>query len=196
MAGHPIESLMKTTMESLKAMVDVNTVVGEPVETKDGTVIVPVSRVSFGFVAGGGDEAGGGGGGSGETQGQEVDYASAAGEASMPFTGGSGAGVSVRPVGFLIVDTRKVRFIPVDNRAIYDRLLDEAPELLNRLSRAIGGSEGVQEIADRVRGMAWKKSSGSQRELEDERGDGHYGVERTVVVRSDDSQRRFERNGR
>ena len=52
--GHPIESLMKTTMESLKAMVDVNTVVGEAVETKDGTVIVPVSRVTFGFVAGGG----------------------------------------------------------------------------------------------------------------------------------------------
>ena len=48
MMGHPIESLMKTTMESLKSMVDVNTVVGEPVETKDGTVIVPVSRVSLG----------------------------------------------------------------------------------------------------------------------------------------------------
>ena len=47
MAGHPIESLMRTTMESLKSMVDVNTVVGEPVETKDGTVIMPVSRVSL-----------------------------------------------------------------------------------------------------------------------------------------------------
>ena len=48
-SGHPIESIMKTTMDSLKSMVDVNTVVGDPVETGDGTVIVPVSKVSFGL---------------------------------------------------------------------------------------------------------------------------------------------------
>ena len=105
MVGHPIESLMKTTMESLKSMVDVNTVVGEPVETKDGTVIVPVSRVSFGFVAGGGDDAAFGGGGSDEAEGQEGDFDSSGSQGSLPFTGGSGVGMSVSPVGFLIVDT-------------------------------------------------------------------------------------------
>lgn len=167
MMGHPIESLMKTTMESLKSMVDVSTVVGEPVETKDGTVIVPVSRVSFGFVAGGGDEAAVGGGGV-EDQGQEEDYAPSGEKASMPFTGGSGAGVTVRPVGFLVVDARKVRFIPVDNKAIYDRLLDEAPELLEKLSRALGGRECVREVAEKVRTLARRKVS-SEREIEEDR---------------------------
>jgi len=127
--GHPIESLMKTTMESLKGMVDVNTVVGEAVETKDGTVIIPVSRVSFGFVAGGGDEVQGGEQGSqsgGQGGGEE--------SGNLPFAGGSGAGVTVRPVGFLVVGgDGKVRFLPVDQRAIYDRLLDAAPDLLRRL---------------------------------------------------------------
>ena len=55
MANHPIEALMKTTMESIKEMVDVNTIVGDAVETPDGTVIIPISKVSFGFASGGGD---------------------------------------------------------------------------------------------------------------------------------------------
>lgn len=146
MGYHPIESLMKTTMDSLKAMVDVNTVVGDPVETKEGTVIIPVSRVSFGFVTGGGDEAamgaeGGDSGrgpeGGGDTSDQVQGPATAgSGELcqSMPFTGGTGAGVSVRPVGFLVVGDRKVRFLPVDSRALYDRLIEEAPEILDKLA--------------------------------------------------------------
>jgi sporulation protein YtfJ len=130
--GHPIESLMKTTMESLKAMVDVNTVVGEPVETEDGTVIMPVSRMSFGFVSGGGDEL-------------PETMNSSEGESSqsppMPFTGGTGAGVTVRPVGFLVVSAKRVRFLPVDDRAMIDRLLDEAPEILAKLQGIMRGNE-------------------------------------------------------
>ncbi|HHY11979.1 MAG TPA: sporulation protein YtfJ [Firmicutes bacterium] len=133
MMGHPIESLMKTTMESLKSMVDVNTVVGDAVETKDGTVIVPVSKVTFGFVAGGGDET------SFEEgyqapQGQGSGVAESGRTDNLPFTGGSGAGVSVKPVGFLVVGEGKVRFLPVDSRAIYDRLLEAAPDLLDRFA--------------------------------------------------------------
>ncbi len=144
MPGHPIESLMKTTMESLKSMVDVNTVVGEPVETKEGTVIIPVSKVSFGFVTGGGDEVPFGGQGQGSGDGQNGQ----SGE-QMPFTGGTGAGVTVKPVGFLVVGSRRVRFLPVDSRAIYDRVLDEAPEILNRVANVFhqrgsrGGEEGL-----------------------------------------------------
>ncbi|MGE5580343.1 MAG: GerW family sporulation protein [Bacillota bacterium] len=157
MGYHPIESLMRTTMESLKDMVDVNTVVGEPVETKEGTVIIPVSKVSFGFVTGGGDECGMGDSGQGDSggggQGQEdEDGQSGYGMASyqqMPFTGGTGAGVSVRPVGFLVVGTRKVRFLPVDSRALVDRLLEEAPELLDRFTSWLdrGCREDETELA-------------------------------------------------
>jgi len=146
MGYHPIESLMRTTMESLKDMVDVNTVVGEPVETKEGTVIIPVSRVSFGFVTGGGDECvmgeseQGDSGGNGQDEEDDSDRGGYAAQScvQMPFTGGTGAGVSVRPVGFLVVGRDKVRFLPVDSRALVDRLLEEAPELLDHVKNWLG----------------------------------------------------------
>jgi len=120
-AEHPIEGLMKTAMESIKEMVDVNTVVGDPVETPDGTVIIPISRVACGFGAGGGEfESQGQGDG-----GQE--------EQAPFFGGGSGGGVSVQPVGFLVVGQGQIRLLPVDSNVIYDRLLDVAPQLLAQL---------------------------------------------------------------
>lgn len=127
MAEHPIQGLMKTAMESIKDMVDVNTIVGDAVETPDGTVIIPISRVTFGFAAGGGG---------GEFDAQEND-------AQMPdqaFGGGSGAGVSVKPVGFLICSSVSgVRFIPVEGHILYDRILDMVPQVLDRLQQMVGG---------------------------------------------------------
>ncbi|KUK12511.1 MAG: hypothetical protein XD51_0583 [Moorella sp. 60_41] len=117
---------MKTAMESIKEMVDVNTVVGQPIETADGTVIVPVSRVTAGFAAGGseyegGQEDKGGDGGKG-----------------LPFGGGSGAGVSVQPVGFLVVGKNQIRLLPVDGNAVVDRLLDLTPQVLERIQEIMG----------------------------------------------------------
>lgn len=119
---HPIEGLMKTAMESIKEMVDVNTVVGDPVETPDGFVIIPISRVACGFAAGGGEfEVGGERKQDGE-------------ESQMPaFGGGSGAGVSVKPIGFLVVGNGQVRLLPVDGNAVIDRLIDIAPQVLNQI---------------------------------------------------------------
>ena len=119
MSGHPIETLMKTAMESIKDMVDVNTVVGDPVETSDGNVIIPISKVSAGFAAGGGEFDASGGGKSDNP--------------SFPFGGGSGAGVSVKPVGFLVCSGKEVRLLPVDGNAIFDHLIDAAPRLLNQI---------------------------------------------------------------
>ncbi|MGI6648424.1 MAG: GerW family sporulation protein [Bacillota bacterium] len=117
MTNHPIETLMKTAMESIKEMVDVNTVVGDPVETPEGTVIIPVSRVSCGFAAGGG----------------EYDTSGDLPEGHLPFGGGSGAGVSVQPVGFLVVGQNQVRLMPVDANNAVDRLIDMAPQVLSNL---------------------------------------------------------------
>lgn len=126
MAEHPIDSLMKTAMESIKEMVSVNTVVGDAVETPDGTVIIPISRVSLGFAAGGGDFA----------------VESRRGEDQAPgFGGGSGAGVSVSPIGFLVASQGKVRLLPVDGHAIYDRLLDLAPQIVNQIQELLGRGE-------------------------------------------------------
>ena len=130
MSDHPIEGLMKTAMESIKEMVDVNTIVGDPVETPDGSVIIPVSRVACGFAAGGGEFEGAagqqenGGGGGGGQQGSGT---------AMPFGGGSGAGVSVQPVGFLVVGQGQIRLMPVDGNAVVDRIIDVAPQMVSQL---------------------------------------------------------------
>ncbi|HHW42901.1 MAG TPA: sporulation protein YtfJ [Desulfotomaculum sp.] len=120
MPEHPIETLMKTAMESIKEMVDVNTVVGDPVETPDGTVIIPISRVACGFGAGGGEL---------EPEGRQMGE----GEQMPFFGGGSGAGVSVQPVGFLVVGQGQIRLLPVDSNVIIDRIIDLAPQVLSQI---------------------------------------------------------------
>lgn len=124
---HPIEGLMQTAMESIKSIVDVNTILGDPVETPDGSVVVPVSRISLGFAAGGAEyEAGGKPGG----------------EAGFPFGGGSGAGISVNPVAFLVVGQGEVRLLPVDSNVIFDRLIDLAPRMVEQLRSFTTAKEG------------------------------------------------------
>lgn len=133
MAEHPIQGLMKTAMESLKDMVDVNTVIGDPVETQDGTVIVPVSRVAFGFAAGGS-----------EFQPPPQAMAEAEAEAEgHPFGGGSGAGVSVQPVGFLVVSKDQIRMLPVDGGQPINRIIDMAPQILDKIKNGMGKQGGT-----------------------------------------------------
>ncbi len=122
MANHPIEALMKTTMESLKDMVDVNTIVGDPVETADGTTIIPISRVSFGFASGGGEYK--------EKQNEE----SQEDESKFPFAGGTGAGVSVQPVAFMIVGKQNTKLLPVDQGAnMFDNLVGLTSKIIDKL---------------------------------------------------------------
>ena len=99
---------MKTTMESLKDMVDVNTIVGDPVETPDGTVIIPISRVSFGFASGGGEYN------AKKNQNANSDKEE---NGKLPFAGGTGAGVSLQPVAFMVVGNGQIKLLPVDNNA-------------------------------------------------------------------------------
>lgn len=127
MAEHPIQGLMKTAMESIKEMVDVNTIVGDAVETADGTVIIPISRVTFGFAAGGGD--------------YEPEEHSKA-DAIPAFGGGSGGGVSVRPVGFLVCSpTSGIRFLQVDGKMLYDRVIDLLPQVLEKIHEMLGNKK-------------------------------------------------------
>lgn len=109
---------MKTAMQAIKEMVDVNTVVGDAVETNDGSVIIPVSRVACGFAAGGG----------------EYELQSPSKTSALPFGGGSGAGVSVKPVGFLVVRMNDVRLIPASDNQMGERLVDMIPQVLDKLS--------------------------------------------------------------
>jgi sporulation protein YtfJ len=116
--AHPIEGLMKTAMQSIREMVDVNTVVGDAVETSDGSIIIPISQVACGFAAGGGE--------------YEVDGSSGRGQ-ELPFAGGSGAGVSVKPVGFLVVRMNDVRLISVTGNPLAERVVDLAPQIFDKI---------------------------------------------------------------
>lgn len=120
---HPIENLMKSTMENIRDMVDVNTIIGDAVETRDGTYIIPISRVSFGFASGG-------------TEFNSHDNISHYEEFNYPFGGGSGAGVSVRPVAFLVVKENSVRLLPVEQDTTYDRIVDTVPQVIEMLKDA------------------------------------------------------------
>ena len=126
MANHPIEALMKTTMESLKDMVDVNTIVGDPVETPDGTVIIPISQVSFGFASGGGEYH--------ATKTNERIGESSENGDKMPFAGGTGAGVSVQPVAFMVVGNGQMKLLSVDQNAnMIDNIMSFTPKLLDKI---------------------------------------------------------------
>lgn len=110
-----IEGLLGTAMDKLGSMVNVNTVVGQPI-TAGNLTIIPISRVSLGFVAGGGEYA--------------------AKQAEPAFGGGSGGGMAVNPVGFLACMGDTVRYIPVNGQDPLDKLVDMTPGLIDKLENA------------------------------------------------------------
>ena len=131
---HPIEGLMVTAMNSIQDMVDVNTIIGEPIETSNNVIIIPISKVGFGFAAGGS-----------EFKGETIDeYTKKDKEEAiqyrLPFGGGSGAGVSISPVAFLIVQQNTVKLLPIEHGSCVDRLLDYVPDLMDKLNSYLNKS--------------------------------------------------------
>lgn len=137
MSEHPIQGLMTTAMESLKQMIDVNTIIGDPVETPDGSVILTVSKVGFGFAAGGSEfqaqgQAGGGGSEGGSSN-------------QFPFGGGSGGGVSITPIAFLVVNASGVKMIHLDESThLFERLLDLAPQAVEKIQSMMSSNKNDQ----------------------------------------------------
>ena len=132
MEKHPIENIMTTTMENIRDMVDVNTVIGDPVTAAEGATIIPISRVSFGFVAGGGEY--------GESQLRQKHADTA--DADIPFAGGAGAGVTVQPMGFLTITGSQVRLTPVQYAAPIDRVIDMLPGVVKDVRDFLAGDGG------------------------------------------------------
>ncbi|MEH7388178.1 GerW family sporulation protein [Bacillus sp. JJ1521] len=142
MSDHPIQGLMKTAMENLKQMIDVNTIIGDPVETPDGSVILTVSKVGFGFAAGGSEFKGqaeggkdsGGGGGDQQQQGSK-----------LPFGGGSGGGVSITPIAFLIVSANGVKMLHLDESThLFEKLIELAPQAVEKIQQMLKKSSQDQ----------------------------------------------------
>ena len=118
MSDHPIEGLMGVTMQKIKEMVDVNTIIGEPVITPDGTTIIPVSKVSFGFASGGTDLP--------------------TSQPKQTFGGGGGAGITLQPLAFLVVkdgDVKLLQIATASNTA--DKVVNTVPDIIDKISDAV-----------------------------------------------------------
>jgi len=110
----PIERLMDNAFSKMKGLVNTDTVLGSPIVTQNGVTIIPISRVTMGFVTGGGEY--------GEDKG-----------ANNPFAGGSGAGVSLSPVAFLVNNGQEVKLISVDDKSVFDKIVDTLPTLIDSI---------------------------------------------------------------
>lgn len=127
---HPISDLMGTTMQKIRELVDVNTIIGQPIPAGDVTLI-PVSKVSFGFASGGSDFA---------TKNQKP-------EADNAFGGGSGAGVNIMPIAFLVVKGDVVRLLPVSPPpgTTVDRVVEMVPEVIDKVTGFIEKQQEKKE---------------------------------------------------
>lgn len=122
---------MLTAMNSIKDMIDVNTIVGEPIKINSNLTIIPISKVTLGFAAGGS-----------EFMGETIDEYSKKDKEEeilyrLPFGGGSGAGVKVNPVAFLVMQNDNVRLLSVEHESSIDKLLDYVPEVIDKTNKII-----------------------------------------------------------
>ena len=120
-----IEGVMGATLDRLKEMVDVNTVIGTPINTGQDCTIIPVSRVGFGFGVGGG----------------EYDADKDKKEGDYPFAGGSGAGVSITPIGFLVVKKDGVSMLPAASDSPIDRIVEMLPNIISSVKTVVKGDD-------------------------------------------------------
>jgi len=122
MSDHPIKDMMGVTMEKIKEMVDVNTIVGEPIVLADGTTIIPISKVSFGFASGGSDLP-------------------AKVEKDL-FGGGTGAGVSIQPIAFLVIINGEAKLLQVSmNATSQNAIINLIPDVVDKVSEMFGSSK-------------------------------------------------------
>lgn len=145
MSSNKVNDLLGVSMDKIKQMVDVNTVVGDPVTTPDGTTIIPISRVNYGFAAGGSD------------------LPSKSQPAGGLFAGGSGAGVTVSPVAFLSIHNGNVRVIQIEPYfSPVDRALEKIPDIADMLSSLFkkkGEPEETVSAPDGVPASAEKETA-------------------------------------
>ncbi len=126
--NHPLQGVMETAMTNIKDMVDVNTIIGEPINCADGTVIVPVSKVGFGFASGGSDFA------------TKAHQSPNKPDGNLCFGGGSGAGITINPIAFLVVSPKNgVSLLPIDqpSYSAFDKIIDSVPGLIEKIKEFI-----------------------------------------------------------
>lgn len=175
MKEHPIEGLMTTAMNSIQDMIDVNTIIGEPIETSNNIVIIPISKVAFGFAAGGSEFKG-------ETvdeytrkeKEEEIQY-------RLPFGGGSGAGVTINPIAFLVIQPSGVKLMPVNHSSSIDKLLDYMPDLMEKTNSMMNRMmQTKKEETQKIITTMQKKKNELEKKKEEDRKKVEKKVEKKV----------------
>lgn len=109
-----IKDVMNAAMENLKPLIDSNVIIGDIIKSIDCD-IVPITKVTLGFVSGGGEYY---------SELKEIRR-----ETEYPFSGGSGGGVSIKPIGFLVIKNGKVEFIKIEQNGAIEKLIETIPEV-------------------------------------------------------------------
>ena len=122
MNEHPIQGMAESILENINQMVDVNTIVGEPIITPSGVTIIPISKVSVGFGLGGGD----------------FKPSTPEERKCIPFGGGGGGALTIPPIAFLTVSGENVKLITIDrNETTVDKALAMAPEMVDKVANTV-----------------------------------------------------------
>lgn len=158
---NPIEGLMDTTMNSIKDMIDVNTIIGKPIEINNG-VIIPLSKVTFGFASGGS-----------EFNSETIDNYNRKDteesiEYKLPFGGGSGAAVNISPIAFLVVQKENVKLLPIDHSSSVDKLLDYVPDIMEKANALINKCSKTEENKKKKKSITIKRPFEYEKEVQTE----------------------------
>lgn len=143
MSEHPINGMMGLSLDKIREMADANTIVGTPITAPDGTMLIPISKVSFGFATGGADFGG---------HEKETEKANATvTDRKSNFGGGAGAGVNITPIAFMVIPPDgNVRMMTIGEPAssTLDRVVDIVPDLLQRVQDFITQLKEKKETKD------------------------------------------------
>lgn len=132
MAEHPIEGLINTAMAKIREMIDVDTIIGDPITTPDGTTIIPVSKVSFGFASGGSD------------------IPSAKSTKDL-FGGGSGAGITISPIAFIVISNGDVKLLQMSmNAKSSNAIINMVPEVVDKITSMINKKDNKDTKKDEI----------------------------------------------
>ena len=111
-----LEDLVNSSISQIKQLAETNTIIGNPILSPSGSIIIPISKVSVGYVVGAGE------------------YNSVAKKLPYPLAGGSGGGVSVSPVGFIVETESEIKFIDIENKTAYQTILNLANTLISKIN--------------------------------------------------------------
>ena len=115
-----IEEVMRSAMNNLRSLVDIDVVVGKPIISESEMTIIPLTKVTMGFVSGGGE--------------YNADLKERK-DAEYPFSGGSGGGLSIKPIGFLVLKNKEIELVKIDSKSAIEKLIETVPEVAKFISQ-------------------------------------------------------------